>query len=809
MEALERAVSAIAQGRSILFVGSGFSKAAQNYNDHTLLLAAELADHFSTELGEDTGIALETISGQFLDERGPDALCEEIKRLFTVKTVRPEQVDVASAPWHRVYTTNYDDVLEVCLRGGSKRPDSLTRTNAVRDAPAEGLTIIHLNGYVQAISPTNVRKEILLTDYQYLTNELRDSPWATRLRADIHGAKNVFFVGYSLYDFDITKILLESGAVGKKVFFIQHEALKSADQKRLSRFGDVHTMGLPAFAALLKQLPPPSPSDISPGFLVNFRELHQFSGAPSRAGPEQARALFASGALDREALLWDISNGQSTYRVRRDPLDQIESLLGQHSQSLFVYADIGNGKKTLSAEIMEMCLARGKRCFRYEPKTRELSDDLRYLQRSGDEHELVLLIPNYYDYEEIVRNLRSALPRSTMVALATASTRQLREAPTPLTGESIYEFQIDTLSDREVRTLNQLLYSFGRWGDLQAKGVEARDRYIKDRCARALRSVVLGLFDQEDIRKQLATVFQSVLDEDGRTRGSVIRILAVTAFGHDLSFGEMCEVVGTEFANDLLRSKKQWVKEFFDVRAGRFCFESAVLAQYMLRHLVDDRTVLDELAGLALRLHRSAWGDETFRRLRQLPLRFSMVERLLEEEGKAAKLTDYYEGLRREGFASGNPLFWLQYGIARKTFKDYANAKTHFDTAFALAKSIAGYDDYQIKNHWARHLLESAIDGRCHIDAFDAFEEAHEIVAEQADEKRHGVFPYRVAAIYLDFIKAVADDLSSAEVNAFADACEVMLQRIELLDEPTRRHNEVAAARLKLRKAKEIAAALQ
>jgi hypothetical protein len=72
---LERAVSAISQGRSILFVGSGFSKIARNYDGDELLLAGGLEDHFSSELKEDTGVALETISGQFLDERGPEVTC--------------------------------------------------------------------------------------------------------------------------------------------------------------------------------------------------------------------------------------------------------------------------------------------------------------------------------------------------------------------------------------------------------------------------------------------------------------------------------------------------------------------------------------------------------------------------------------------------------------------------------------------------------------------------------------------------------------------------------------------------------------
>ena len=433
---------------------------------------------------------------------------------------------------------------------------------------------------------------------------------------------------------------------------------------------------------------------------------------------------------------------------------------------------------------------------------------MRYFQRAAAESDLLLLIPNFYEYEPMVGELRSALPRATFVLTASAAARQLRETPQSLAGEHIYEFEIDTLSDREVTTLNELIYSFGRWGELQGESKDRRNKYIKENCGGALRSVVLGLFDQSDIRAQLGDIFQPALQEDAKTRGHLVRILALTAFGHTLSFGEMCEVVGPEFANELMRSKKRWVREFFDVRRGRFCFESAVLAHYLLRNLVDDRTILDELQILAIRLHRSSRGDATFDRLRNMPMRFSNVEKLLEDEGKPEKLVDYYESLRRESFANGNPLFWLQYAIARMSFKDYGNAKDHFGTAFGIAANLAGYDDYQIQNHWARFLLQSAIDGAEQFEATQSFAMAHEIVLNQAAQKSHGEFPYRVAALYLAFIKSREGDFGSDELKGFSADCDTILHLIDHLDDTTRKRRNIRAARFNLINAKEFIAAI-
>ena len=344
-EVINRAVNAVWQGRSLLFVGSGFSKVALNFDDKELPLAGALSEHFAQLLDDDEGGTLDTMSGQFLDEHGPEKLCAELKRLFSVKTVQVEQKDILLAPWLRVYTTNYDDVVEVCLREHGQDPASLTRSSSIRDIPRDTPSVVHLNGFIRSVTSSNVTSEILLTDFQYLTNELRNSPWATRLRADIHSAKNVFFVGYSLYDFDITKILLESGAVGQKVFFIQHDALRSSDRKRLSRFGEVCSIGLKEFAKKLSDAPRGQSPDSGAGFLVNFREISHAEADAKRAEPEQSKVLFSLGTIDRPALLWDIVNGKSSYRAQRDHVEQIESLLAKDSQSIFLYADIGNGKK--------------------------------------------------------------------------------------------------------------------------------------------------------------------------------------------------------------------------------------------------------------------------------------------------------------------------------------------------------------------------------------------------------------------------------------------------------------------------------
>ena len=47
-----------------------------------------------------------------------------------------------------------------------------------------------------------------------------------------------------------------------------------------------------------------------------------------------------------------------------------------------------------------------------------------------------------------------------------------------------------------------------------------------------------------------------------------------------------------------------------------------------------------------------------------------------------------------------NLQFWLQYAIARIEHSDFKSAEILFRTAYSHAKSIPGYNTFQIDNHY-------------------------------------------------------------------------------------------------------------
>ena len=293
-----------------------------------------------------------------------------------------------------------------------------------------------------------------------------------------------------------------------------------------------------------------------------------------------------------------------------------------------------------------------------------------------------------------------------------------------------------------------------------------------------------------------------------RKCSSFVKVLALGASGYQPSFKEMCEILGVTFANSFMTRDGGWTSEFFEQRNGRQVVKSSIFAQYLLRNFVSDRDIMDHLVELVEDLDRKEEGNPLLRKMRTFPLRFSFIERLLDDDGKRSKLVEYYETVRSRGIGTRNPQFWLQYAIARMSFKDYQNAGVYFETAFSLSERMSNYDDYQIRNHYARYLLESSIEKAVNVDPVEVFRQAHDILVDQIEGKSEGHYPYRVAQKYLDFIEAKEDAFDNEAIAEFDSACEQVLGFIGNLSQEMRRDRYVRRCKERLKEARDFVADL-
>lgn len=804
---LERAIELIGEGRSILVLGAGFSKGATDHDDEPLLLASELAGVLAEELGEDPKSGLEEISGLYLDSFDSSRLLNLLRKRYRSKTQSRSQSIVSTLPWKRIYTTNYDDIVEKCFEKAEMDLCTLTRTSTP-SASKTPLECVHLNGYINGVDEKNFNAEILLTDSQYFTNALRDSPWAGRLRADFHSARSIFFVGYSLYDFDISKVLSESGARGN-IYFIQHEELSKANKVKFERFGSLHTIGIDQFAKLVQEKGAAIRREPPRDFLVNFREVPRDEGSPRVPEFATIRDLLVKGKIEKSAINWDLSQGEQKYRARREQIDRLADTSGLPGQSLFVRSDIGNGKKLFIAEVIEVLLAADFRCFHFDGISDNLSDDIAFLSAACETGSVAILFPDYYNHEHLIDLIRQGVPKAFLITSSTSAAWELADRKPKFPKESLIDVGLDQLTEAEMQNLDTLIDSAGLWGERSGQSREQRIDFIRRQCRCSLRSLLLILFNQEGIRNEIGRVFAEARSEGRESLSQFIQYLAICASSFDPSFKEVSEILGIKFANRVSRGNVGWTAEFFSLRDGRRNITSPVFSQYLLREFVSDREIIDEVCELAQKLERASTGNPLFAKLKNFPMRFSFVGGLFSDSGKSEKIVQYYESLRQLGLGGSNPLFWLQYAIACMSFRDYESAGSHFSNAYGKADGKNTYDTYQIDNHFARFLLESRAYESSFNDPVDAFRKAHEILIHQVGNKHEGHYPFRVAAQYFPFARSRLEDFSNDEVREFVAACEALLVFAESPRPELRNDYSVRQCKQELRKTLDFARALQ
>jgi hypothetical protein len=175
------------------------------------------------------------------------------------------------------------------------------------------------------------------------------------------------------------------------------------------------------------------------------------------------------------------------------------------------------------------------------------------------------------------------------------------------------------------------------------------------------------------------------------------------------------------------------------------------------------------------RLDYLSLNNSFYRNPEKKMMRFGFIERILGDQDKGEKLVNFYENIRATGVGVQNPQFWLQYAIARMSFKDYEGAENNFDSAFGLVDRRRSYDPFQIENHFARFLLESRSETTQWPDYYEAAQKAHGILREQMRRYEEGHYPYKVASKYLPFIEARHSELSDDQLDQFSQWCNELL----------------------------------
>ena len=788
---LQEALELSLDGHAVLFAGAGFSRGATNGLGQPLKLAHDLATHLASLAGLAGSTSLDDAAEEFLLVHGEEGLVSELKKEFTVDAIASHHSQIASVPWRRIYTTNYDNVLERAYSdvGRILKPVTLGHEARLRPNDKSFETLcVHLNGCVELLTRHTIGSELKLTDTSYLTASVSNSPWATMFREDLSLARAIFFVGYSLADLDIRRLLFESPQLSEKSFFVIGAQPEEATARRVSRFGEALSMDTSDFAVLVAAK--------SADYIPQEPETHigysiQRFSRPNNSLPFSDQSIFDSLLLGhfKTELIWHSLHEGNQYFCERPVVDKILDSLDSGSRIAIVHSELGNGEIYLLEGIKCRAIERGYEVYTVSVRSGDLLRELDQILNSKDK--TLLCIDDYPDWLDIIERFTLNAKSNTALVLSARSAVHdvMVDNVSQLVGRGdILEWSADLLTDHDLGWLIDFFNQYGLWADKAAWTIDRKLRYLRNDCGAQFSSILIRLFESP----QIASRFNRILQRLNGKRDYyevLLSVIILAVVRRSSSINLMLDIWGTTMMEPQFR-KNEAVREFFDFQVGEIKLRSATAAQFILNHVADVNLTIDTLILMAKAIDNAGKYSELHRFLLRHLMRYSTVQTLLPEKQKRPATIRFYEGIKNLVSCQRNPQFWLQYAIACLTLGELDRAEKYFATSYSLASS-RNFNTFQIDNHYARFLLVRAIELGDSEKCVDSFRKARQIVESQIkDDRMH--YPYRVARSYHDFYEAFESKLSQTRLDEITQAAAFVLKRIESLPEDRKHHKDVA-----------------
>lgn len=778
---LEEAINLIFEKNCVLFLGAGFSYKATNSLEEEMPLAGDLCKILDEESGEDSDGDLSLASRSYIDIKGEYQLVELLKNTFTAIDLKDFQEEFGKYVWKRIYTTNYDNVYELAVAKNRKRVTAVTLSDHLYDYKDKNGIIVHLNGSVFNLNSASLTSEFKLTDASYLTSDFEQSEWVTLFKNDLADADAVFFIGFSgKSDLDINRILIANDDLRNKTFFVLRPDERPSTIKRLQLFGNVITIGREAFAEKLKQqhanYTPPIIKMERP--FLSFRKLELPTIRPDLHDDDISN-LFLYGNSNNSLVFYSqLEPEQYPYYIVRDKMEATVSEILNGRRHVLVHSDAGNGKTLFLDGLCLRLLKENYSVYIFHKYTSRLNEEIERICKIQDK-KVAIVLENYSSYFDIINAFKLYSTDQTLV-LTDRSVRNDMKYPTltSILSDDFYTLDLNVLTEAEIESLVDIFNHYGLWQELSTYNDNMKKNYFVNKCSNSIRGILLALFRSPSIKERLSGIISSIKKETNYYEAIVVALLN-KVYNLELDIDMLSDALGGGYIGDYSFRKNQLVNEFVDFSNQEIKVKSTILAEVLLWDVLDVMTTKKVMVKMFRNFDKKRSFIKYHRAL-QLLLSYTSLQRVLNKESDhfGIAMRGFFEEIRETGFCKDNPHYWLQYAICKLDENDYTKAKIYFENAFAYAKSKENFDSYQIKNHYARYLLENA--SNTFLDNYmNIFKEAHSIVIDPVHLRDNKYYPFRVARNYLPFYVQYKSQMSKSEKTFFKNACLKVLQMIE------------------------------
>lgn len=706
-------VSKIESGKAILFLGAGFSAEAKNILGEDVRDVNGLISQLLKLVHIDSpdGYDLDAAAQDFLDNFQGNAESELSKLIhgnFASRKYSDAQRIIACQPWYRVYTTNYDNIVENIYAEEGKPYTEKTVLESV-EPPIGRTQIIHIYGSIRNLSPREFRQSFLLTETQRDNSPFLKSPWYRRFNDDVLSAQSIVFVGFSLSDIDLRRLLGAIPADAKgKVHFITREGEKRPVSQRLARFGQVHEVGTTGFAAHLAVKRTGQPLISTAQSPESLRELNFVSQAETHISSQDIHSLLISGDIEYEKLSQRDSTGlPGSYVMPRSPAAFSRAIASVSvGTPVLIHGDIGNGKSVFSAVLGYKLHSAGYRVFSLRREPESVGEVISFLQSL--EGRSAVILDDILKYPKLPAAMAGIGSRD-IVMIGTVRSNALdisRHVIEGRIGRRFTEVDLNAPNKDELKAWLRYLNENGLWGDRSDWPDGEKIRHLEKHCSSQLRDLMLDIYSKGSLHKKVEDLLAEISDLslDLRNIIGLSALLTICNFQDLATFANLSELVDSQNTLEEFRAEvnSKGLLGLFSMAYGEVIVRSPALAQFVVQRIFGIERILD-ISYAALKYINSYLADEPeFSSLGKTLLKYSTYGYLVKGKKDSAKLEAFYDKCRILTFAQSDPLFWVQRSICSMKADNFDLAGGFVTTAYATARKMRNFDTYQIDNHSAR-----------------------------------------------------------------------------------------------------------
>lgn len=781
---IQKLIKLIASGKAIIFAGAGFSTEAINIQDDGIPTGKILADKIDKLTGEMSHQDLLVASEKAIDNNLEDELIELLRNIFSIKEIKAYHESIISLPWRRYYTTNYDYVIRDAGLKNNKRIKCVTTSDSITENLKENNLCIHINGHLDGLNKETLNSSFKLTDSSYLQNDaLNDTPWVDVFQQDFIHATAVVFIGYSLYDYNIKKLLFNSKEeLKKKTYFITREK-PCSDTKTEQKYGKVINIGVKKFAEYIS-LNKNVIDEYSQTENTTYECLKKYtiSDELNDISHDMIRDFLIYGKYDKNYIDHAIQNSKNNkHLIIPEWIDKSLDLINKNS---FVHltGDLGFGK-SIGIQILASKLANdGDNVFLLNDKYGDYIGDIENIIKQYKQ-KVYIFIDNAEQNYEIIRyvyNLNS--PKIYLVSSSRKNINSLFDETLHLKTKL---FSIDKMKDSDIEQIIEIIENIGMAGSYSTNGLKS---FIQQNCDSSLPNFLLDFLNSSKIAELIKKDFESLNSiGNGKYRDTIIALCLLGILNRELSFSTIATLTNNSNIRNHELLTHAVFKNFFTRNDESIESKSPIFATFLLQNYYLDNIKKDVFIRFAIiadenkkaeKLNDKSLNLEYENIFKEL-VKYVSLSKLFSKENYDVVL-NYFEQIKIElDWLKYDPNYWIQLAILNLARKKFDVVKSEIETARKIAGKKQDYRFDYIDTVEARYKLELALKSSTSIfECYDLFFEADDLLKniEASDQK------YRRINQYIEIFKKINNSVSKEKLKVFLQRIESQLLRIQELE---------------------------